>query len=585
MSFRIKFSKLSPLLIFRRQVGTGEGEEPHTPKATRATENWYDAGLYDPEDEGSRSMTKRLRSASFAREQRARALETSPGYTLPATTYESPTPRERTFNCQSGGKHREIFVPKTADSINTFDNFKSLGDQMKSKLEPLSGFHHRKSDEYPPQSSGATPEIRHKPQSSGILSERKIDDTQDGKAARLVPHSAPNILNEHQHKRQRSTSSPSNELNDAREHIEEVVTGARPKSYSQNQLQSEAMMSGGLTAPFPAPMGFSNHIDQDQQAKEGQKRGISKLFKKLRVKLTGPLRTFLARRSEKSIIDKCAGYDVSMTQGQIYRLYEKLEMIISSAANTFLLEELFAGRLTAQDILSIKDVSVRKKLLHAKDFKVNQTAQLQLIHEKGERLRFRGTKTDDQILRILKQWKDEAYMAEKVLIKVFGVPDRIIGIHLDNSYGILEILGASKESFVVLAGFRTGFNKFRDEPKEAANFHESPDAGTPQERRLPSKTTNMLRSQSLYGLKRNMTSTDGQLLAMPLPPLPPVPAHLKDHVFCPGREGNCPLPGQGITTLGSASFRESQLEEDVRLSELRRQHMNFRRSTTTSMLY
>lgn len=136
-------------------------------------------------------------------------------------------------------------------------------------------------------------------------------------------------------------------------------------------------------------------------------------------------------------------------------LYSKLELLLSTLANRFLMEEYNASRISRTQATNYVSRWVAMGRAQFTEFNCGQPFQAQIVWELREQLMFFGTY--DQRFRdaTLSVWQINA---KEMAVKTGCIGDSAMQKHLQDSWKVLELLGGSWEDFEALSKLHISFH-------------------------------------------------------------------------------------------------------------------------------
>lgn len=123
------------------------------------------------------------------------------------------------------------------------------------------------------------------------------------------------------------------------------------------------------------------------------------------------------------------------------RLYSEVEVMICVTANTFLVRQYEAGRISEESIKRVTNFWGSKNRPQVVEFQFDQATQRRLILSNIRTLSFDGESSTNPILlhSNLHNWKA---VVKEMSVRTFCAPDSAIRKHMHDIHKLLEMLGA-----------------------------------------------------------------------------------------------------------------------------------------------
>ena len=143
-------------------------------------------------------------------------------------------------------------------------------------------------------------------------------------------------------------------------------------------------------------------------------------------------------------------FPVSMRPPEQSRLYCELELMLSAAANKYLMVQKEAGRMSLESVQKITQYWVSKGRPQVIEFQFDLVTQREIVFMNIKTFRFYGPNAENMVslVTMLNSWKATA---KEMSVRTFCTPDSVIKKQLHGTYKILELLGAAMVSFVAFS--------------------------------------------------------------------------------------------------------------------------------------
>ncbi|GAQ06230.1 hypothetical protein ALT_3551 [Aspergillus lentulus] len=196
--------------------------------------------------------------------------------------------------------------------------------------------------------------------------------------------------------------------------------------------------------------GWLGHADDLNTA--SLKRQKSKIFRDLGKKIkhhVGEIADDMAKAYPKAftgaprrprIVPESA-VPISLDPPTQARLYSEMEVMICVTANTFLVRQYEAGRISEESIKKVINFWGSKNRPQVVEFQFDQATQRRLILSNIRTLRFDGESSTNPILlhSNLHNWKA---VVKEMSVRTFCAPDSAIRKHMHDIHKLLDMLGA-----------------------------------------------------------------------------------------------------------------------------------------------
>ena len=146
---------------------------------------------------------------------------------------------------------------------------------------------------------------------------------------------------------------------------------------------------------------------------------------------------------------KAAELPVSIDYGDQMRLYGEIELMLSTAANGFLMEQKEEGRLSVSSVKKVTKSWFEDGRPQVLEFRFDLATQLKLVQLNVETFHFFGPDGHDGMRQavLFNCWRS---VARELSIRTFCAPDSAVKKMMSECYRILEMLGTKTEYFLLL---------------------------------------------------------------------------------------------------------------------------------------
>lgn len=143
-------------------------------------------------------------------------------------------------------------------------------------------------------------------------------------------------------------------------------------------------------------------------------------------------------------------FPVSLKPPEQSKLYCELELMLSAAANKYLMVQKEAGRMSLDSIQKVTQHWIEKGRPQVIEFQFDLVTQRELVFMNMKTFRFYGPHAENMVslVTMLNSWKATA---KEMSVRTFCTPDSVIKKQLHGTYKILELLGAAMVSFVAFS--------------------------------------------------------------------------------------------------------------------------------------
>ena len=143
-------------------------------------------------------------------------------------------------------------------------------------------------------------------------------------------------------------------------------------------------------------------------------------------------------------------FPVSLKPPEQSKLYCELELMLSAAANKYLMDQKEAGRMSLNSIQKVTQRWVERGRPQVIEFQFDLITQRELVFMNMKTFRFYGPHAENMVslVTMLNSWKATA---KEMSVRTFCTPDSVIKKQLHGTYKILELLGAALVSSVALS--------------------------------------------------------------------------------------------------------------------------------------
>ena len=140
-------------------------------------------------------------------------------------------------------------------------------------------------------------------------------------------------------------------------------------------------------------------------------------------------------------------FPVSLRPPEQSRLYSELELMLSAAANKYLIIQKEAGRMSLESVQKVTHHWVVKNRPQVIEFQFDLLTQRELVYMNLKTFRFYGPHAENMVslVTMLNSWKA---MAKEMSVRTFCTPDSVIRKQFHGTYKVLELLGAPVYSFM-----------------------------------------------------------------------------------------------------------------------------------------
>lgn len=165
-------------------------------------------------------------------------------------------------------------------------------------------------------------------------------------------------------------------------------------------------------------------------------------------------------------------FPVSLKPPEQSKLYCELELMLSAAANKYLMTQKEAGRMSLDSVQKVTQCWVEKGRPQVIEFQFDLVTQRELVFMNLKTFRFYGPHAENMVslLTMLNSWKA---MAKEMSVRTFCTPDSVIKKQLHGTYKILELLGAAMVSFVAFSQIHRDILQIMERRQEEKREYDS----------------------------------------------------------------------------------------------------------------
>ena len=147
-------------------------------------------------------------------------------------------------------------------------------------------------------------------------------------------------------------------------------------------------------------------------------------------------------------------FHVSLSPPMQAKLYSELELMICATANQYLRVQVEKGRMSIDSLQKVIAFWTSKNRPQVIDFMYDQVTQRDLILYNMRAFRFYGPQASNlmAVSSMMQAWK---CLAREMAIRTFCTPDSVVKKHLQDTYRILEMLGAPLVTFLAFQEIAT----------------------------------------------------------------------------------------------------------------------------------
>lgn len=151
-------------------------------------------------------------------------------------------------------------------------------------------------------------------------------------------------------------------------------------------------------------------------------------------------------------------FPISLNPSEQAGISTDLELIICATANRYLMDQYKEGRLSVESVRKILDFWKSKARAQVIEFQYDQATQRDLIALNVKTFRFFGERAGNilHINTVLWTWRENA---REMSVRTFCAADSVIQKQLNDTYKLLELLGAHTVTFLALQELHSHFNR------------------------------------------------------------------------------------------------------------------------------
>ena len=140
-------------------------------------------------------------------------------------------------------------------------------------------------------------------------------------------------------------------------------------------------------------------------------------------------------------------FPVSLDPPAQSTLSSKIELMLITTANAYILRQHAAGRLSPDTVVKVMDYWKSRGRPQVIEFQFDQATQRDLIVSNLKTFTFHGKFRGDRLAinSMLYMWRT---IAKEMSIRTFCTPDSVLRKHMHDTYRILELLGAATSTFI-----------------------------------------------------------------------------------------------------------------------------------------
>ncbi|KAG8527510.1 uncharacterized protein KY384_007662 [Bacidia gigantensis] len=140
-------------------------------------------------------------------------------------------------------------------------------------------------------------------------------------------------------------------------------------------------------------------------------------------------------------------FHVSLSPPMQAKLYSEIELMICATANQYLNDQVTKDRMSIESLQKVISYWEAKNRPQVIEFMFNQGTQRELIQANLETFRFYGPTAANVVAMnsMMRSWKT---LAKEMSVRTFCTPDSAVRKHLQDTYKILEFLGAPLVTFL-----------------------------------------------------------------------------------------------------------------------------------------
>lgn len=159
-------------------------------------------------------------------------------------------------------------------------------------------------------------------------------------------------------------------------------------------------------------------------------------------------------------------FPITMEQGDQMRLFGEIDLLLTTVANSYLMDQKEANLLTVASVDTVRKRWAARGRAQVVEFRYDLPTQLELVRANMDRLHFFGTDAESWMRRaaMLNGWKD---VARELGVRSFCSADSAVRKLLSDSYLLLEMLGATAAQFLLLQKLHVAALKKFEEVTEA----------------------------------------------------------------------------------------------------------------------
>ncbi|KAI9744919.1 MAG: hypothetical protein M1818_001845 [Claussenomyces sp. TS43310] len=202
-------------------------------------------------------------------------------------------------------------------------------------------------------------------------------------------------------------------------------------------------------------LGTTTDLNEHKAKKLGMMAAIKTRIGELAKADMSPIkRTFMPPDKEVEV----PRFPISLHPPQQGKLYMDLELLICETANRFLLDQYSAERLSAESVRKVNEFWRSKNRPGVVEFRYDQATQRDLVVANQHNFLFHGPAVGNsqRINAVLWTWKENA---REMAVRTFCYADSVIAKQLNDTYNLLELLGADHMSLFTLQGINLTYHK------------------------------------------------------------------------------------------------------------------------------
>ena len=217
--------------------------------------------------------------------------------------------------------------------------------------------------------------------------------------------------------------------------------------------------------------GDKEDVAANKKAKNGGIKGLASKLKEKFGETKGELMKLVeSGNRQRSKTRKISTIPISIDVEDQRRVYSEIELMLSTLANAFLIEEKVAGRISPALVQKIQSEWFNKNRPPVLEFRYDLETQLALVRLNFQTMKLRGPSSEDSMQRavFVNCWKG---IARELSIRTYCAPDSALKKLMHDSHRLFELLGAQLPTFLKLTRLQVEILRKMSQAQAARDAH------------------------------------------------------------------------------------------------------------------